>query len=114
MIDHRGGDAAGRSLFSDPTAFDEWATGWRKRLARDGKTSEERRSMAMRAANPAFIPRNHLVEEALATAVNNDDLSAFEAFLAVLSRPFEDQPLMSRYAEPPRPDQVVQQTFCGT
>jgi uncharacterized protein YdiU (UPF0061 family) len=108
------GDAAVRSLFEDAAAFDGWVTGWRDRLARDGETTGERRSFAMCAANPAFIPRNHLVEEALAAAVNNDDLSPFESLLAVLSRPFADQPVMSRYAAPPRPEQVVRQTFCGT
>jgi uncharacterized protein YdiU (UPF0061 family) len=64
--------------------------------------------------NPAFIPRNHLVEEALSAAVNNGDLSAFEKLLAVLSSPYDDQPPHRLYAEPSRPDQIVRQTFCGT
>jgi serine/tyrosine/threonine adenylyltransferase len=68
----------------------------------------------MRASNPAFIPRNHLVEEAIFAAVSKGDLSPFENLVAVLSRPFDDQPNCGRYAEPPRPDQVVRQTFCGT
>jgi len=107
------GDAAVRSLFTDPTAYDAWATRWRRRLA-DGEATCERRAAAMRAVNPAFIPRNHLVEEALSAAVNNGDLSAFETLLTVLSRPYDDQPSHRRYAEPPRPDQIVRQTFCGT
>jgi uncharacterized protein YdiU (UPF0061 family) len=61
-----------------------------------------------------LIPRNHRVEEALSAAVNNGDLSAFEKLLAVLSRPYDDQPPHWLYAEPPRPDQIVRQTFCGT
>ena len=69
----------------------------------------------MRAANPAVIPRNHLVEEAISTAVNNCDFTPFEKLLAVLARPYNDLPATSaRYAAPPRPDQVVHQTFCGT
>ena len=68
----------------------------------------------MRSANPLFIPRNHLVEEAIASAVNNNDFMPFDSLLAVLSRPFDDQPGFARYADPPRPDQVVHQTFCGT
>jgi uncharacterized protein YdiU (UPF0061 family) len=108
------GDAAVRSLFTDPTAYDGWATTWRRRLADDGEASGERRAAAMRAVNPAFIPRNHLVEEALSAAVNNGDFSAFEKLLAVLSRPYDDRPPHRLYAEPPRPDQVVRQTFCGT
>jgi uncharacterized protein YdiU (UPF0061 family) len=68
----------------------------------------------MRAVNPAFIPRNHLVEEALSAAVNNENLAPFETLLAVLSRPYEDQPAFGPYGAPPRPDQIVRQTFCGT
>ena len=108
------GDAAVRSLFTDPTAYDAWAASWRRRLAEDGEATGERRAAAMRGVNPAFIPRNHLVEEALSAAVNNGDLSTFEKLLAVLSSPYDDQPPHRLYAEPPRPDQIVRQTFCGT
>ena len=107
------GDAAVRSLFATPSAFDDWAAKWRHRLAEEGGEANERRAM-MRAANPAFIPRNHLVEEAISAAMNNGDFSPFESLLGVLSMPYEDQPDFSRYADPPRPDQVVKQTFCGT
>jgi uncharacterized protein YdiU (UPF0061 family) len=106
-------DAAVRSLFTDPAAYDSWAERWRVRLAGDDQTPRERRATTMRAVNPALIPRNHLVEEALSAAVNDGDFSAFENLLTVLARPCDDQPI-SRYAEPPRPDQVVHQTFCGT
>jgi serine/tyrosine/threonine adenylyltransferase len=109
-----GGDAAVRSLFADPTACDDWAAGWRWRLTDDGKTTGEQRAAAMRAVNPAFIPRNHLVEEALSAAVDGDDFSACETLLTVLSRPYDDQPAYRQYAEPPRPNQIVRQTFCGT
>ena len=68
----------------------------------------------MRAVNPAFIPRNHRVEEALSAAVNNGDLAPFETLLTVLSKPYEDQPAFAGYAAPPRPEQIVHQTFCGT
>jgi protein adenylyltransferase len=107
------GEAAVRSLFEDPSAFDEWGQRWRHRLAEDGGVTAKRQA-AMRAVNPAFVPRNHLVEEALSAAVNNDNLAPFETLLTVLSRPFEDQPAFGRYATPPRPDQIVRQTFCGT
>jgi uncharacterized protein YdiU (UPF0061 family) len=107
------GDAAVRSLFAEPTAFDDWAVRWRHRLAEEAEEANERQA-AMRAANPAFIPRNHLVEEAISAAVNEADFVPFESLLAVLSTPYEDQPAFGRYADPPRPEQVVQQTFCGT
>jgi uncharacterized protein YdiU (UPF0061 family) len=68
----------------------------------------------MRSVNPAFIPRNHLVEEAIKAAVEEGDLVPFQQLIEVLASPYEDQPSRARYATPPRPDQIVQQTFCGT
>src|SRR6266446_5216060 len=103
-------DASVRSLFADPSAYDDWAARWRHRLAEEGGEASERRKM-MRAVNPAFIPRNHLVEEAISAAVNNEDFSPFETLLTVLATPYEDQPAFARYADPPRLDQIVHQTF---
>jgi len=107
------GDTVVRTLFADSVAFDGWAARWRHRLSQESGESNERRSV-MRAANPAFIPRNHLVEEAIIAAVNEGDFSPFERLLSVVSTPYEDQLAFGRYADPPRPDQVVHQTFCGT
>jgi len=107
------GDAAVRNLFSDPSSFDDWAVRWRHRLAEEGGDANERRT-AMRAANPAFIPRNHLVEEAISAAVNDGNFAPFETLLTVLSTPYDDQPAFGCYVDPPRPDQVVHQTSCGT
>jgi uncharacterized protein YdiU (UPF0061 family) len=107
------GTPAVRSLFADPGAFDDWAVRWRHRLAEEGAEEHERHAR-MRGANPAFIPRNHLVEEAISAAVHQADFSPFESLLAVLSTPYEDQPAFARYADPPQPEQVVHQTFCGT
>src|SRR3954462_12079134 len=102
-----------RAQFTDPTAFDEWAIRWRQRLADEPQSATERQA-AMRAVNPAFIPRNHRVEAVIAAAVNNDDYALFEELLTVLSKPYEDQPTFASYAEPPLPEQRVLQTFCGT
>jgi uncharacterized protein YdiU (UPF0061 family) len=101
--------AAAASLFTDPGAFDAWHADWTARRDR-GSLGQE----AMLARNPAFIPRNHLVEEAIAAAVTRDDFSVFETLVGVLSRPFEDQPEHPRHALPARPEERVLQTFCGT
>ena len=102
-----------RQLFADPAAYDEWAARWRQRLGEEPQDSRARRT-AMRAVNPAFIPRNHRVEAVIEAAVNRDDFAPFEELLAVLSKPYEDQPAFSAYAEPPEPHERVLQTFCGT
>lgn len=106
-------DAPVRDLFDDPAAFDAWAAAWRARLDREARPDPERQA-AMRQANPAFIPRNHLVEAAIAAAVERDDLSVFESLLEVLATPFEDRPDRADFARPPRPEEIVRQTFCGT
>jgi len=102
-----------RALFAEVDAFDVWKQRWHDRLAHQGTSLPSVRA-AMRAVNPHFIARNHLVEEAIVAAVERSDFSVFEALLTVLERPFDDQPQASRYGRPPRPDQIVRQTFCGT
>jgi uncharacterized protein YdiU (UPF0061 family) len=106
-------DAAVRSLFTDPTAFDLWASRWRWRLGEEGRQPAETGD-AMRAVNPAYIPRNHLVEAALVAAIEHDDLGPFEQLLEVLSRPFDERAEFDRYTLPPAPEERVLQTFCGT
>jgi len=68
----------------------------------------------MRAVNPAFIPRNHRVEAALAVAHTRADFTLVDELLTVLSTPYDDQPAFASYADPPTSDQVVRETFCGT
>jgi len=113
-------DAAGdgnlsevRALFEDASAFDAWAPRWLERIALEPQSAAERRT-AMRAVNPAFIPRNHRVEAVIRAAVDRDDFAPFEELLTVLSKPFEDQPQYAAYMQPPEPEQRVLQTFCGT
>jgi uncharacterized protein YdiU (UPF0061 family) len=68
----------------------------------------------MRGVNPAFIPRNHRVEQALGAAIESGDFSPFADLHTILSRPYEDQPDFADYANPPQTDERVFQTFCGT
>jgi uncharacterized protein YdiU (UPF0061 family) len=107
------GDAGVRALFADPAAYDAWAAGWRLRLQGESAPEQARAAM-MRAASPAFIPRNHVVEAALAAAVTRQDFQPFEELLDVVSQPYEDRPGLELYATPARPDECVTATFCGT
>jgi serine/tyrosine/threonine adenylyltransferase len=102
-----------RALFTAPLAYDEWAARWRQRTAEEPQTPAERAAM-MRAINPAFIPRNHRIEAVIQAAVASDDYAPFEELLAVLAKPYEEQPAFADYANPPEPHQRVLQTFCGT
>jgi serine/tyrosine/threonine adenylyltransferase len=107
------GNSEVRQLFAEPAAYDEWAVRWRQRIG-DEENAPAARQAAMRTVNPAFIPRNHRVEAVIEAATKRDDYAPFEELLAVLSKPYEDQPALSAYAEPPEPHQRVLQTFCGT
>ncbi|MBX5157163.1 YdiU family protein [Rhizobium sp. NZLR8] len=106
-------ETAFAASFREPEACGTWLTQWRERLSRDPQTAPQR-TLAMRSVNPVFIPRNHRVEQAIEAAVENGDFLLFEALLTVLSKPYEDQPGFAAYMEPPKPDERVLATFCGT
>ncbi len=97
-----------RDQFLNPKAFDEWEPGWRERLS-----SESDPEAVMINANPAFIPRNHRIEQMIQAAVAGD-FDPFNRLLSVLADPFTDQPDANDLTAPPEPSEVVQQTFCGT
>jgi uncharacterized protein YdiU (UPF0061 family) len=99
--------------FANPESFHEWSRAWQQRLEREN-VAPEARARAMRLANPAFIPRNHRVEEALSAAAQRADLEPFETLVRVLEHPYDDQPEFAHLATPPLPEERVQQTFCGT
>ena len=107
------GDAEVRELFANPASYDAWAIQWRRRLDQEA-TPIQTRVDAMRKANPAYIPRNHRVEQAIEAAVERDNFQPFEQLLDVVTHPWEEQPGQEDYAAPARPDEQVLQTFCGT
>jgi uncharacterized protein YdiU (UPF0061 family) len=94
-------------------AFAEWVTRWQARLARQPQ-SKESAAQLMLSHNPAVIPRNHRVEEALEAAVERGDFAPMNRLLDVLSKPYDDPPEPDVYHLPPAPSERVYQTFCGT
>ncbi len=92
--------------------FQAWHSQWQLRLNQESRPTTAVHA-AMRGVNPAVIPRNHRVEEALAAAENNNDLSVLERLLAVLAKPFEAGTDSAIYREPPT-DECDYRTFCGT
>ncbi len=103
-------DAGVRERFTDPAAFDAWAIIWRERLSREPAWP---RAATMRNANPAIIPRNHRIEAVIQAAVENDDFAPFHDLVEALATPYGPQP-DGPNAWPPREEQRVSQTFCGT
>ncbi len=107
-----GGSATIQPLFDFPESFTAWLARWRERCAQEPISDAERHDQMM-GINPALIPRNHLVEAAISEAYEND-FSLFHQLTDRLSKPFDYTPADEYLATPPRPDQIVQQTFCGT
>ena len=101
------------NLFELPDAFTPWLCRWHNRLASDPRDSLTRQA-DMLAVNPAFIARNHLVEEAIQAATSNRDFEPFHKLIDLLAAPYAYHPRHASYATPPRPEQQVRQTFCGT
>ena len=101
------------STFEVPPALDEWTSRWTLRLRTEGR-GETEVAAAMDAVNPIYIPRNHLVEEALAAASDIGDLAPLRRLLAAVTTPFERRDGFERYAEPDRTAATGYQTYCGT
>ncbi len=106
-----------RALFAGQPGLDGWLKHWRERCAAEdaGADSAKARAERMRRVNPWIIPRNHRVEEALAAASDEGNLTPFEALLKALRKPFDEDTALVRYAEPaPGEFMAGFRTFCGT
>lgn len=94
------------------TAFQDWHKEWRARLSRQEATDRAARDL-MQSHNPAIIPRNHRVEEALAAA-GCGDLTLLWRLLEALSNPYAHDPRQAEYAALPEQSNKPYRTFCGT
>ena len=100
----RGDAEPARGMFIDLAGFDDWLGRWRA-LNPDAE--------AMDRVNPVYIPRNHLVEEALEAATAGD-LQPLGRLLDAVTAPYDERPDLERYAEPAPEDFGKYRTFCGT
>lgn len=97
----------------DNIDFSQWYERWQARLHSQQATKADAQQL-MRKHNPAIIPRNHRVEEALASAVSQADYTVLERLLSVLSTPFAYSPEQVDYVNPADPTACSYRTFCGT
>lgn len=106
------GTSVARDEFLDPTLYHDWEKNWVRRLSEEGATPDTRLP-AMRRVNPALIPRNHRIEQAIAASLEGD-FAPFERLQAALANPYDDPGPFGDLARAPGPDEIVAQTFCGT
>ncbi len=108
----RGDAGPVRALFDDPAGIDAWLARWEPLLPGD-PADRAAAADAMDQVNPVYIPRNHIVEEAL-DAATAGDLGPFTRLLDVLARPYQLRPGLERFAEPAPPSCGPHVTYCGT
>jgi uncharacterized protein YdiU (UPF0061 family) len=95
------------AMFSGSGRFSQWFEKW------GGETDFAMRRADMRAANPILIPRNHRVEQAIQSAYGGD-FAPFHRLVDALAEPYADQVEYIDLETPPRPEEIVRETFCGT
>jgi uncharacterized protein YdiU (UPF0061 family) len=100
----RGASEAARAMFIDLAAFDAWTARWRA-LSPDAEVMDR--------VNPVYIPRNHLVEEAL-TAATDGELDPLNRLLRAVTSPYDERPGLERYADTAPECFGSYRTYCGT
>ncbi|MFP7299098.1 protein adenylyltransferase SelO [Neobacillus niacini] len=105
-------DKPEETILMGTAEFTQWLERWKARLGRQ-QESKESYIQLMKNSNPAVIPRNHRVEEAL-EAANNGDYRVMEKLLEVLSNPYAYSPEQLEYTTLPAPAARPYRTFCGT
>ncbi len=101
-----------KALFEDQDPLSTWLLRWRERLDQDNQSPDQGRHL-MQNANPALIPRNHRIEQAIMAALE-DDFEPFHRLCGALVFPYLDQTDDFELTLPPQPKEVVPHTFCGT
>jgi uncharacterized protein YdiU (UPF0061 family) len=104
-------------LISDNEQIDiclqEWVVTWKNRLNAEEVTNEDK-ILLLQKNNPVYIPRNHLVEKVINKAVEEDDYSDMKMLIKILEKPYDYNIKDDFYTKPPKPEERVLQTFCGT
>ena len=95
------------AMFSSIEPFERWFAKWRNEVDANKNLAK------MRASNPILIPRNHRVEQAIQSAYGGD-FAPFHRLVDALTLPYADSVEYADLETPPRPEEVVHQTFCGT
>ena len=106
-------DSLFKQQFLEHKQISNWLKEW-KELIKDQNLAKKEIALSIENSNPVFIPRNHLIERAIEAAVENNNFSEMKTLLTILSKPYEEQSKYGEYMKPPKPLEVVHQTFCGT
>ena len=99
--------------FKENKKITEWLIEWKKNIKKQKLSSKEVLKI-LRSSNPNFIPRNHLIENAITLATKDNDFTEMKKLLSILTKPYSNQNSNKDYMRSPKPEEKVSQTFCGT
>ncbi|MDA9231528.1 YdiU family protein [Rickettsiales bacterium] len=102
-----------KELFSNSTDYKNWELRFKERLKSESK-SQKIRLQTMQFANPIFIPRNHLMEEAIKEGVEDNRFTKMSKLLKILKDPYKPRNNDNYYKLPPKIIDHNYKTFCGT
>jgi len=106
-------EEAFKSQFANKDLISDWLNAWKTLLHKETNKTDEIYN-SMNSVNPLYIPRNHLVERAIKLAIEDNDFSYMLELSEVLENPFIKQDVDADFSLPPKEDEKVHQTFCGT
>ena len=106
-------EEAFKSQFANKDLISDWLNAWKTLLNKETNKTDEIYN-SMNSVNPLYIPRNHLVERAIKLAIEDNDFSYMLELSEVLENPFIKQDVDADFSLPPKEDEKVHQTFCGT
>jgi serine/tyrosine/threonine adenylyltransferase len=101
------------ALFADKALFGAWFKSWGERVHLNSENSLDV-FRKMQKVNPVVIPRNHQIEKVIAAAHENQDFKPFQKLLEVVSSPFDLKQEDHTFKKPPRSEERVRETYCGT
>jgi len=113
LIDREKKDSFFEKKIRNKKVFYDWVSQWKKRIENESDKISVIIS-TMNNVNPLFIPRNHLVENAINMAVLKDDFLPMRELLEIIKKPFSEKKGKEKFSLPPKPQEVVKNTFCGT
>jgi Uncharacterized conserved protein len=93
--------------------FSDWSAKWTAKIAGEVKSVDEALGN-MNKINPLFIPRNHQIQRVIDFAIEAEDYEPLEQIFSAVTNPFGENPQLKHLSEPPKPEEEIKQTFCGT
>ena len=100
-------------LFSNKKKIKSWFSNWSLRIKKE-KEKIANTIINLKKTNPLIIPRNHVVEKIINEVINDNDFKKLDEFMCLLENPYNEYYGKENYINPPKDNEDIKNTFCGT